>query len=106
MQRLTAFEAKLPQYRSQNVQVLGISVDDPMESAKWAKKIGVTFPLLSDNRGRLSQQLGLLDSASARSIRAVAVIQNGELVHTEQVITTEVPARLLPWIDKVQDENS
>ena len=60
MRRLTAFEAKLPLYRSQNVQVLGVTVDDLTETAAWAHSIGVTFPILTDKDGALCKSLRLV----------------------------------------------
>jgi mycoredoxin-dependent peroxiredoxin len=101
MQRLTAFEAKLPQYRSQNVQVLGISVDDPLEAARWASDIGVSFPLLADKEGEIAKQFGLFDSETTRAAKAVAVVYDGRLVYSQEVSTPEIPPRLTPWIDNL-----
>jgi peroxiredoxin len=40
--------------------VLGISVDSPYANREFAKQIGVTFPLLSDMRGEVMAQYGIL----------------------------------------------
>jgi len=80
---------------------LGISVDEPFETAKWAKEIGITFPLLSDKGGKVSKTFGLFDTKTNTSSRAVAVVVNGNLVYTKKVATTEVPKDILPWIDVI-----
>ena len=56
---MVAFEAKLPLYRSQNVQVLGVSIDNTVDLAKWGTDIGLSFSLLGDETGQLSKQCGL-----------------------------------------------
>ncbi len=91
----------MPQYRSQNVQVLGISVDDSDETAKWARDIKVTFPLLSDKGGKVAKRFGLFDAKTNRASRAVAVVLKGQLVYTKKVTSTEVPADIAPWMEKL-----
>ena len=41
-------------------EVLGISVDSPFANAEFAKKIGVSFPLLSDMTRKVSKDYGIL----------------------------------------------
>ena len=105
MQRLTAFEAEMPLYRSQHVQVLGVSVDDPAETVKWAENIRVTFPLLADKEGVLSKGFGLLDASTNRSSKALSLVYDGQVVHTEKVTSTEIPVHFRPWISRFIDEN-
>lgn len=40
--------------------VLGLSMDSPAANAAFAKQIGVTFPLLSDNSGKMMEEYGVL----------------------------------------------
>jgi len=82
---LVAFEAKLPLYRSQNVQVLGVSIDNTVDLAKWGTDIGLSFSLLGDETGQLSKQCGLYNPATNESAKAVAVVSDGEPVYTEHV---------------------
>ena len=98
---MAAFQEKLPAYRSQNVQVLGVSADDPDALAKFADDVRVTFPLISDKGGKISKRFGFFDQASSRTVRAVALVVRGRTVFRQQVKRTEVPAHLEPWIDKV-----
>lgn len=76
-------------------------MDDAAVTAKLADDVGVTFPLVVDKGGRLSKKFGLFDSTSSRSVRAVALVDNGEVVYTKKVATTEVPARIAPWVERV-----
>jgi peroxiredoxin len=80
---------------------LGISVDDSVETANWSKEIGITFPLLSDEGGKTAKRFALFDAKTNRAARAVAVVLNGQLVFSKKVTTTEVPAGLLPWMEKL-----
>ena len=40
--------------------VWGVSMDSPAANAVFAKQIGVTFPLLSDSRGKVMEEYGIL----------------------------------------------
>jgi peroxiredoxin len=91
----------LPQYRRQNVQVLGISVDDSVETATWAKEIGITFPLLSDKGGKVAKRFGLFDTKTNRAAKALAVVLDGQLVYSQKVSDTEVPIGISPWMEKL-----
>lgn len=91
----------MPQYRRQNVQVLGISVDDSAETAMWANDIGITFPLLSDKGGKVAKRFGLFDAKTNRAAKAVAVVLDGQLVYSKKVTDTEVPVEISPWMEKL-----
>jgi len=80
---------------------LGISVDDSDKTAKWARDIKITFPLLCDAGGKISKKFGLFDEKTNRASRAVAVVLQGELVYTKKVTTTEVPAAIAPWMERL-----
>jgi peroxiredoxin len=80
---------------------LGVSTDDAAVTAKLANDVGVTFPLVVDTGGRLSKKFGLYNPGSSRSVRAVALVNNGRVVYTKKVRTTEVPARIAPWVESV-----
>jgi peroxiredoxin len=100
MQRLTAFEAKLPQYHGQNVQVLGVTVDDPTETAIWVRNIGVTFPIVTDKNGEISKAFELFDVSTQRSAKALALVHEGRILHIQRVTSTDIPAELHPWIQR------
>ena len=54
------FRDDLPALRAQNVQVLGVSMDDTRSHARFAGKFHLPFPLLSDTDGSLATAYGSL----------------------------------------------
>lgn len=79
-------------YKDLDAVVYGISVDTPFAQEAWAKKEGITFPLLSDMDKNVTKAydvllpglLGIGDFAA----RAVFVIdKSGTIVHSEQTPT-------------------
>jgi alkyl hydroperoxide reductase subunit AhpC len=89
-------------YRSQNVQVLGITIDDPRKLAEWSRTIGVTFPLLADSNGQVTREFELFDAQTNRAARAFVVIHEGAIVRSERVTTTEIPDVIAPWIERLR----
>jgi peroxiredoxin Q/BCP len=53
------FQSSLPSLRSRNVAVLGISILDEKSKAKFAKKHGLTFPLLADADHDVAEKYGV-----------------------------------------------
>jgi peroxiredoxin Q/BCP len=53
------FQSSLPSLRSRNVAVLGISILDEKSKAKFAKKHGLTFPLLADADHEVAEKYGV-----------------------------------------------
>ena len=94
--RLQAVQAILRQLEAKGHRVFGISTDDDLaKTAAWAQEIGVEFPLLSDVGGKVSGSFGLLNSLNGRSERALAIIEQGRVIHRETVASTEVPDAVL-----------
>ena len=52
------FQQDLPKYIAQNVQILGISVDDVASHADFCDSEGLQFPLLADVDGAVSKAYG------------------------------------------------
>ncbi len=55
-----AFQLDLPKFEAVNAQVLGVSVDFNDANIAWAEKLGLTYPLLSDMRRRVSKAYDVL----------------------------------------------
>jgi peroxiredoxin (alkyl hydroperoxide reductase subunit C) len=53
------FQQNLAKLEAADTQVLGVSMDSPFSNKAWAEKINVTFPLLSDWGGEVTQEYGL-----------------------------------------------
>jgi peroxiredoxin Q/BCP len=64
--------------------VFGISIDAPPSNAEFAKKIGVTFRLLSDITRKVSKEYGILDDERQFARRTTFVVdKEGKIQHIE-----------------------
>ena len=52
------FQRDLPQYQALHTQVIGISADDVQSHAEFCDAEGLVFPLLADQKGRVSRAYG------------------------------------------------
>jgi peroxiredoxin Q/BCP len=55
---LQAFQADLAEFERRNAQVLGVSSDTLETHRKFAKRYGITFPLISDTEGAVMNLFG------------------------------------------------
>jgi peroxiredoxin len=83
---------------SDSVAVYGISVDTPFAQSAWAKKEGITAPLLSDYARKVTQAYDVVldnfvGTGGAASARAAFVIdKDGVVRYSEQTPkTTDLP---------------
>lgn len=64
--------------------MLGISVNSVPSNAAFAKKIGVTFPLLSDFHRKVSKEYGVLNVKQGFANRTTFVInKQGIILHVD-----------------------
>lgn len=54
------FQQHYPEFRAKNVHVVGVSTDDCPEQKAFAKKYGLTFPLVADRTKEVAQRYGVL----------------------------------------------
>ncbi len=94
--------ADLWRYEELSARVIGISVDTPFAQAEWAKKEGITVPLVSDLNKEVTRKYDVLfpnlagvGDASARA--AFVIDKSGMIVHSEQTATNKD----MPDFDKV-----
>ena len=59
-----AFQAGLPKLKPSKAAVLGVSILDEASKAKFAKKYGVTFPLLADADRAVAEKYGVWQEKS------------------------------------------
>jgi alkyl hydroperoxide reductase subunit AhpC len=80
---VTGFSKMAPEFRAEQAEVIGVSVDPPESHIKWARELGgVDYPLLSDVDRRVSRAYGVLDEAENVSLRATFIINpTGEIVY-------------------------
>jgi len=55
-----SFRDNYPALASKKAEILGVSVDSVASHQRWAKELGLNFPLLSDNEGVVSKLYGVL----------------------------------------------
>ena len=64
-----AFRDRMEDYAKEDIQVYGVSLDSPESHRKFREKYGLNFPLLTDEEGRASEALGVLnDRGTARRV--------------------------------------
>ena len=55
-----AFRDRMNDYAKAGIQVYGVSLDSPESHHTFREKYGLNFPLLTDEKGRASEALGVL----------------------------------------------
>lgn len=74
------FNELYPRFREKGYEVFGVSTDGVETLRKFAEKHKVQFKLLSDKKGRLAAQLGILRLVGIAE-RVTYVLNNGEIIH-------------------------
>ncbi len=69
-----SFRDHMPDLSSEDVMVVGISTDPPERNARFAKKRGLNFTLLSDVKGEVSRAYASLNGLTRKSKRHTFVI--------------------------------
>ncbi len=78
---MKAFQDNLQKLEAADTQVLGVSMDSTFSNAEWAKQIGVTFPLLSDWGGEVTQKYGIYNPQYKAARRVTFLIdKDGKIV--------------------------
>jgi glutaredoxin-dependent peroxiredoxin len=101
-QELCDVTAGLQKYADLNAAVLGISVDSPFAQGAWAKKEGISIPLLSDLNKTVTKAYdvvfpGLAGIGDTSARAAFVVDAAGQIVYSEQTPTPKD----LPDFDKI-----
>ena len=55
---MQAFQRDIQRFEKLNAQVLGISGDSLITHKKFSEQYGISFPLISDEKARISRQYG------------------------------------------------
>src|SRR5258708_30343239 len=71
---MKGFQENLQKLEAADTQVLGVSMDSTFSNAEWAKQIGVTFPLLSDWGGDVTQAWGIYNKGYKAARRVTFLI--------------------------------
>jgi alkyl hydroperoxide reductase subunit AhpC len=71
------------QFRAEDAEILGVSVDSLESHRKWAEELGgVNYPLLSDDGKTVSRLYGVLDEKEGVCLRGTFIINpTGEITY-------------------------
>jgi len=72
---VTGFSKMAPEFRAENAEIVGVSVDSVDSHRKWAEELGgLNFSLLSDADKSVSRAYGVLDEKAGVCLRATFII--------------------------------
>jgi alkyl hydroperoxide reductase subunit AhpC len=72
---VTGFSDLAEEFRADNAEILGVSVDSVETHRKWVQELGgVKFPLLSDEDKKISRLYGVLDEREGLALRATFIM--------------------------------
>lgn len=78
---VTGFSRLAADFRAEEAEILGASVDPPDTHLAWIEELGgVEYPLLSDVGGAVSRAYGVLNEIEGVSERATFIIDPGGVV--------------------------
>jgi peroxiredoxin Q/BCP len=69
-----SFRDHMPDLSSEDVMVIGVSTDPPERNARFAKKYGLNFTLLSDVKGEVARAYASLNGLTRKAKRHTFVI--------------------------------
>jgi len=88
---VTGFSKVADQFRSEQAEILGVSVDSLESHRKWAEELGgVHYPLLSDESKELSRAYDVLDEKDGVALRATFIINPSGILSYMVVSNTNV----------------
>jgi peroxiredoxin len=105
---LRSFQSRLPEFDARGVRVVAVSVDPPPVNHDHRRKIGVTFPLLSDVDAQVTKSYDLFHAAGGPDKSDIArpaefLIDSAGTVRwknlTESAINRATPEEVLKAID-------
>ena len=72
---VTGFSKLAKEFRAENAEILGLSVDSIESHRSWAEELGgIDYPLLSDEEKKVSRAYGVLDEKDGVALRATFLI--------------------------------
>src|SRR5207302_2817223 len=93
-----SFQEQRPYFEESNVKLIGVSFDRLEESAAFARKLGLDFPLLCDTGRIVALAYGACQDAAARYPERISVLidEEGRVLRIyEQVDPRDHAARVL-----------
>ena len=81
------FQASLPQMAKSKAVVLGISILDEKSKAKFAKKHGLTFPLLADANHEVAEKYGVWQKKMRYGRSYMGIVRTTYLIGPDGKVT-------------------
>ena len=75
-----AFQASLPKLKTDKAVVLGVSILDEASKAKFAKKYGLSFPLLADADHAVAEKYGVWQEKSQYGRKYMGIARTTYLI--------------------------
>lgn len=93
------------EYESENVRILGISVDTPFSLKAWAEQQGYQFPLLSDfwPHGEVAKAYGVFNADAGLAVRGTFLVDTEGIVRFAEVNAPGEPRDQQAWKKAVAD---
>ncbi len=77
------FEARLPAFTRSKAVVLGVSILDEKSKAKFAKKHGLTFPLLADAEHTVAEKYGVWQEKARYGRKYMGIVRTTYLIGSD-----------------------
>jgi len=90
------FQSRLPNFAKSKAAVLGVSILDEKSKAKFAKKHGLTFPLLADAEHEVAEKYGVWQQKMRYGRKYMGIVRTTYLIGPDGTVARR-------W-DKVQVE--
>lgn len=72
-----AFRDRMVDYERADIRVYGVSLDSPESHRRFREKYNLNFPLLTDERGRAADALGVLREGGEKANRVTFLLDPG-----------------------------
>ena len=82
-QETCEFESALPGLKKSKAAVLGVSILDEKSKAKFAKKHGITFPLLADADHAVAEKYGVWQEKARYGRKYLGIVRTTYLIDSE-----------------------
>jgi peroxiredoxin len=108
---LRSFQQRLAEFDARGIRVVGISVDSPEINRRQSRKLGYTFPLLSDPNAEVIRRYDVLHPDAGPKSDDIArpaefLIDSNEIVRwvnlTENIAVRARPEQVLNAFDQIE----
>lgn len=107
---IVGFNAKVPELKTKNAQLLGMSVDSQYSHLAWRNQNpdlkNLEFPLMSDIKRELSMALGILDHNTGVANRATFIVDPQGYIRYSEIVDMNVgrnPHETMRILDALQN---